>query len=170
MNTVDLALLIALGGFILYGFWFGLIHMIGSIAGMFIGAFIAGRFYGVTAGWLGSLSTSNPNLANILGFVITFVVVNKLVGLAFWVFDKIYKFFAVIPGMKMSNRLLGAALGFFEAAAVLGLTVYFASRFPFSLPFTDDLATSGTAAKLYKVGEALAPLLPKAVQILKSVL
>jgi len=170
MNIVDLTLLVSLGGFALYGFWFGFIHMVGSVVGVVFGAIAAGRLYGSTAHWFGDLSTTNPNLANVLGFIVTFILVNRLVGLLFWVIEKIYKFIAIIPFMKLFDRLLGAGLGFIEGTFVIGLCVYFASRFPWSLPFSADLAASPIAAKFYAVGSLLAPLLPAAVRAASSVI
>jgi len=169
MNIVDFILLASLGGFVLYGFWFGLIHMIGSVAGIIVGAVAAGRLYGVTAQWFGSLSTTNPALANLLGFIVTFIIINRLVGLLFWFLDKVYKVLAVIPFMKLFNRLLGAALGAIEGVAVIGLCVYFAARFPYSTKFAADLAASALAEKFNAVGAVLAPLLPAAVRATSSI-
>ncbi|HSD12429.1 MAG TPA: CvpA family protein, partial [Patescibacteria group bacterium] len=111
MNVVDISLLVALGGFVLYGFWFGIIHMVGALLGVVVGAVAAGRLYGPVAHWLLPFVGSNENLAKILGFFIVFVLVNKLVGLAFWIIEKIFKFISIIPFLKTFNRLLGAALG-----------------------------------------------------------
>lgn len=168
MNIVDVSLLVALGGFILYGFWFGIIHMVGSLLGVLIGAIAAGRLYVPVAHWIAPFVGSNENLAKIIGFFIVFVLVNKLVGLVFWIVEKIFKFISVIPFLKTFNRLLGAALGLLEGTLVLGLLVYFASRFPVSAAFDGAFGQSSVAHALLPVGSILAPLLPLAVRAAQS--
>ncbi|MEY4745348.1 MAG: hypothetical protein RL272_1293 [Candidatus Parcubacteria bacterium] len=168
MNIVDVSLLVALGGFILYGFWFGIIHMVGSLLGVLVGAIAAGRLYVPAAHWIAPYVGGNDNLAKVIGFFVIFVLVNKLVGLAFWVVEKIFKFISVIPFLKTFNRLLGAALGLLEGTLVLGLAVYFASRFPIGAEFDALLGASSIAHALLPVGSILAPLLPLAVRAAQS--
>lgn len=169
MNVVDITLLVLLGGFALYGLWFGIIHMIGSVVGVIVGALVAGRAYVPVAEWLRP-HISSENLAKIVAFFLVFVVVNKLVGIVFWFIEKIYKFVAVIPFMKTFNRLLGAAFGLLEGTLVLGLMVYFASRFPVSARSEIWLHDSVVANALLPIGKILAPLLPLAVRALRSVM
>ncbi len=59
-------------------------------------------------------------------------------------------------------------MGFVEGVFVLGLVVYFASRFPVSTPATAMMQQSQLARALLPIGAALAPLLPKAVQAIQS--
>lgn len=168
MNIVDMSLLVALGGFILYGFWFGIIHMVGALLGVIVGAVAAGRLYVPVSAWVAPLVGGNLNLAKIIAFVVLFVLINKLVGLVFWVVEKIFKFIAIIPFLKTFNRLLGAALGLLEGTLVLGLVVYFASRFPVSAAFDALMDGSTVAHALLPVGSILAPLLPLAVRAAQS--
>ena len=168
MNIVDISLLVALGGFILYGFWFGIIHMVGALLGVVVGAVAAGRLYLPVANWIAPLVGGNLNLAKIIGFTIVFILVNKLVGLLFWFIEKIFKFISVIPFLKTFNRLLGAALGLLEGTLVLGLVVYFASRFPVSAVSQTLMGDSSVAHALLPVGSILAPLLPLAVRAARS--
>jgi uncharacterized membrane protein required for colicin V production len=168
MNTTDITLLVGLGGFVLYGLWFGVIHMVGAFAGIIIGAVAAGRFYEGVGSWIAPFVNGNVNLAKVIAFVLTFILINRLVGLAFWVVEKIFKIISVIPFLKTFNRLLGAALGLFEGTLVLGLVVYFASRFPVSAVADALLKDSQVAQALYPIGAMLAPLLPQAVRMLQS--
>ena len=169
MTIIDVTLLIALGGFVLAGLWFGIIHMIGSVVGLILGAFLAGRFYGQVAGLIEPFVGGNENLAKILAFIVLFILVTRLVGLLFHVIEKIFKFVAVIPFLKTFNRLLGAALGLLEGTFVVGLVVYFAAKFPISSAFGALLADSSVARALNSVGKILAPLLPAAVRIMRSI-
>lgn len=170
MNVLDIVLLVILAGFILSGFFAGIIHMIGSLVGLLVGAWAAGHYYGVLAGWIAPLVGGNANLASIIAFFVVFVVVNRLFGLVVFIVDKIFKIIAIIPFLKTFNRLLGAGLGLIEGTLVLGLAVYFASRFSFAAAFEAALRGSEIAKALYNIGLILAPLLPEAVRAIKSVL
>lgn len=169
MTIVDVTLLIALGGFVLAGLWFGVIHMIGSVVGLVLGAFMAGRFYGSAAEIITPLTGGNVNLAKIIAFFALFILVTRLVGLLFHVIEKIFRFIAIIPFLKTFNRLLGAALGLIEGTFALGLLVYFAGKFPVSSAFGALMGDSQVARALNAVGKLLAPLLPKAVQAIRSI-
>ncbi len=168
MNIIDISLLVLLGGFVLYGFWFGIIHLIGSIVGLIVGAIVSGRMYGPVGAWLTPYVGGNANLGRVIAFFLVFVLVSKLVGLLFWIVEKIFKFISIIPFMKTFNRLLGAAFGLLEGTLALGLAVYFASRFPISEATEAALQGSKVAHALLPVGSILAPLLPLAVRAAQS--
>jgi uncharacterized membrane protein required for colicin V production len=166
MNYIDVFLLILLGGFMLYGFWFGLIQVIGSLVGLVIGAFAAARFYAALALWLGFLP---DNLAKVIAFLAILLVISKLVGLLFWLVDRSARIFAIIPFLMMFNRLLGAALACLEGLLLLGFGVWFVARHPWSAALGDTLAASVVARVLNFVGQLLAMLAPAAVWAVKSV-
>jgi membrane protein required for colicin V production len=170
MTFIDIALLVLLGGFILAGFWFGVIHMVGSLVGLILGAVLAGRFYDDAALWAAPYLGGNSKLASILMFFLIFVLVTRLVGLLVLLADKVFKFVAIIPFLKSFNRLLGALFGLIEGTLVLGLVVYFAGRFPVNAAFEMALRNSQIARALNVIGTLLAPLLPKALRALQSVL
>jgi len=170
MNVIDLIALIVLGGFVLYGLWFGIIHMAGSLIGFVAGAFIAGRLYEQVSGGLAPFIGGNQNLADIISFFVLFLLITRLVALLFSLLEKIFNVVAVLPFLKTFNRLLGALFGLIEGTLVLGLAVYFAGRFPFFDGFGPLLDESILADALNLIGLAVSPLLPQAVQILHSVL
>ncbi len=170
MTTVDFVILVLLGGFTLFGLWFGVIHMIGSFVALVLGAYAAGHYYEAFAQWIAGLTGGNLNFWRLASVFIVYVLVNRLVGLLFWLAEKIFNFVAVIPFLKSFNRLLGAALGLIEGTFVVGLGVWFAARFPFSPSFTAALQGSPIAHAVLGVGSVLAPLLPAAARLLKSVI
>jgi uncharacterized membrane protein required for colicin V production len=170
MNVVDISILVALGGFVLAGFWFGAIHMVGSVVGVIVGAVVAGQFHGALAGAISGLVGGNENLAKLIAFAILFILATRIVGLAFWVIEKIFKFIAIIPFLKTFNRLVGAALGLIEGTLAIGLVVWFAAHYPATAAFGDLLATSSVAKGFYPVGALLSPLLPLAVRAAQSVI
>lgn len=170
MNVIDLVLLVTLAGFILSGFWFGIIHMVGSLVGLLVGAWAAGHYYEALAQFGAPWIGGNLNLARVLAFLLIFIVVNRLFGVIVNLAEKIFKIISIIPFLKTFNRLLGAAFGLIEGTLVLGLVVFFASRFPFTAAFEMALRSSQLAKALYSVGAVLAPLLPQAVRAVQSVL
>lgn len=170
MNVVDISILVVLGGFVLAGFWFGAIHMVGSVVGVIVGAVVAGQFHVALAGALAGLVGGNENLAKLIAFAILFILATRLVGLAFWVIEKIFKFIAIIPFLKTFNRLVGAALGLIEGTLAIGLVVWFAAHYPATAGFGSLLATSPVAKGFYAVGAILSPLLPLAVRAAQSVI
>jgi membrane protein required for colicin V production len=168
MILFDIILLLILGGFVAYGLWFGLVHTLGVLVGTIAGAFLAARWYEPVSSWLGFLFGGHQNLARVVCFLFLFIIINRLVGLAFWLVDKIFSVLKIIPFLKTVNRLLGAAFGFLEGVLVLGLTLYLAERYPLGDWFTNSLADSKIAHYFIAVGKILMPLLPEVIKQLKS--
>jgi len=168
MINVDLILLIILAGFIASGFWFGIIHMIGSLVGLVVGAWAAGHYFEAVASFGAPWIGGNMNLARIIAFFLIFVIVNRLFGIIVYLAEKVFNIIAIIPFLKTFNRLLGAAFGLIEGTLVLGLAVYFAGRFSFTTAFAAALQASQLAKSLKIIGAVLAPLLPQAVRAIQS--
>ncbi len=170
MTIIDVTLLVVLGGFVLAGFWFGLIHMLGALLGLFLGTFLASRYYEPLAQWFFSINDVNINLLRIISFLLISFIVTRIVGFAVHIADRIFRVVAVIPFMKTFNRLLGAGLGFIEGALLLGLFVYFTSRFPITPGFELMLRASEVARVFNIAGKLMSPFLPHALRIVQSVL
>ncbi|MFA6603554.1 MAG: CvpA family protein [Patescibacteria group bacterium] len=170
MSVIDIAILVLLGGFILAGFWFGLIHMVGALVGLFVGVAVAGHYYAGVAAWLSPLIGDNLSLASILSFLFLFLLTGKLFGLLLSLIDKVFKIIAIIPFTKTINRLLGAAFGLLEGTLYLSVAVYFISRFPVSVAFDLLLQNSPFIRPLALIGSLFSPLLPEAVRLLNSVI
>lgn len=170
MILFDLILLLILGGFVLYGLWFGLIHTLGVLVGTIAGAFLAARWYEPVADWAGFLFGGRENLAKIVCFLILFIIINRLVGLVFWLIDKVFSFFKIVPFLSTINRLLGAVFGFLEGTLVLGLTLFIAEKYPLGDWFMNSLADSKVADYFITVGKILMPLLPEVLRQIKSLI
>ena len=168
MILFDLILILILGGFVLYGLWFGLINTLGVLVGTIAGAFLAARWYEPVADWTGFLFGGHTNLAKVVCFLILFIIINRLVGLVFWLIDKIFSFFKIIPFLSTINRLLGAVFGFLEGALVLGLTLFVAEKYPLGDWFITSLADSKIAHYFISVGKILMPLLPEVLKQIKE--
>ena len=169
MTIIDITLLVMLGGFILAGFWFGLIHMIGAVIGIAVGAVLSSRLYEPVAQFVFGITDWNLNLLRVLSFTLLFILINRIIGLLVHVADKAFSFVSWLPFMKTFNRLFGALLGLIEGTLVLGLLVYVASRFPITAASEMVFRDSLIAKLLITVGNLMEPLLPKALQTIQSI-
>lgn len=170
MFHFDIILIIILAGFVMFGLWFGLIHTVGSLVGVVAGAYIASRYYGPIAVWVQSIFGGNINLVNVIIFILIFIIVNRLVGLIFWIIDKIFGILKIIPFLGTINRLLGGVFGLVEGILVIGLILFFVSKFPFSHWLVQSMNTSPVAAYLVKTSAVLWPLLPAALKQIQAVI
>ncbi len=170
LTILDLILVLILFLFIAFGFALGLVQTIGALIGVFLGAWAAGIWYEPFGLWLEPIMLGNENLARIIAFIAIFFIINRLVGLAFYIINKIFNLISIIPFTKSLNRILGAFLGALEGVLVLGLILYFVSRFVFSDWVINILSESRMATFLVKIAEILAPLLPEILRQLKSVI
>jgi uncharacterized membrane protein required for colicin V production len=168
MNYLDFILVMVVGGVVLSGFWFGFVHVVGSLVGLIFGAVIAGRTYEMGALWLAPY-IHNANAAKFIAFILVYIIVSKVISLLFWLVERMFRFLTVIPFLRTFDRLLGAAFGLIEGTFLASLAIYFVARFPFSSVFADTMTSSLLARKFYVVGEALSVLLPGALKSLQSI-
>jgi len=169
MTIFDCILLIILGGFVMFGLWFGLIHTLGAIVGTFAGAFFAGLWYDILGTWLEKIF-GFPNLMKIFAFIFIFIIINRLLGFAFYVLDKIFNFLIIVPFLKTINRMLGGILGFFEGVLVIGLSLFIIARFPLSGWFTIVLQASTLSPWFIKVSGILQLMLPELLKQIQAVI
>jgi len=168
MSLFDIVLIVIIAMFALAGLWFGLIHTLGSLVGSVLGVFLATRYYEPAANWLVNTTGWGANFSKVLIFVIAFFVINRLVGLAFWIVDKILSVFTKLPFVSGINRFLGLIFGALEGAIVLGMIFYFIVRFPLGDKFMTALAASQIAPPITKLDSILWPLIPDALRMLQS--
>lgn len=168
MGLFDVILLIIIGGFAMFGFWFGLIHTLGSLLGTVFGAYLASRYYEPMAGWLQGITGWEGNITKVVMFIVAFILINRLVGFAFWIVDKFLKVLTSLPFIKGINRLFGLLLGLFEGIITIGLVIYFISKYPLSDKLMGHIADSVIAPITTSIAEVLLPLLPDALKMLQS--
>ena len=168
MGLFDVILLIIIAGFAMFGFWFGLIHTAGSLIGTVAGAYLASRWYEPMGAWLANVTGWEGNVPKVVMFIIAFVVINRLVGFAFWVFEKTTDIVTKLPFIKGLNRFLGMMLGLFEGILTLGLIFYFIDKVPLSEYFMGNMADSFVVPFLIKTAGILVPLLPDALKLLED--
>ncbi len=171
MTIFDAILLIILAGFVFYGLFFGLIKTVGNLAGVIVGAFIAGRFYIPVFYWAEDLFFGYENLGKVVTFLVLFTIANRIVGLVFALIDRSFGLISIIPFLKTINRLGGAVLGFIMGSLVLGLILYVAARYAIIGYFIGDwIASSKIAPFLVKFAGVLTPLLPEMLKKLQSII
>ncbi len=170
MTIFDIVLAFILFGFTWCGLWYGLINTIGSILGVIIGAWIAGRYFEYLASFSSIFSFSNSNLVKVVSFLIIFFVVSKLVSFVFSLLDKMFEFISIIPFLKSINRLLGAILGFLEGMMILGLIFYFYSKYPFWNVLNNLIINSQAVPYFLKFAKILLPFLPEVLKQIETIL
>ncbi len=168
MSYFDLALIIIIAGFALFGLWFGLVHTLGSLIGTILGVFLAARWYAPFAAWLIGITGWNSNFARVLTFVIAFVLINRLVGLAFFLIDKALALVTRLPFIHSLDKLLGGVFGFLEGVLVIGVALYFINKYPLSPSFMNQIATSKIAPFCIALSSVLWPLMPEALKQIQN--
>ena len=162
MTFFDLILILIVFAFILAGLWFGFVHSLGALVGTIFGVLVAGRY--AAAGTFGG-----SNVARVIAFLVIMILVNRLIGLVFWIIERIFKIVSVIPFMKTVNALAGGALGLLEGVFVVGGALYIAARYPVTQNFASVLAASSIGLWLIKAFGLFVPLLPEIIRNLKSI-
>ncbi|MFA5134115.1 MAG: CvpA family protein [Patescibacteria group bacterium] len=163
MVLIDFIFLIILGGFILFGLWFGLIHTLGALIGTVLGVYLSSRWYDDVAIWAQSHFAGSLNVWKVICFILLFVIINRLVGLLFYILEKMFNVITSLPFLKSINRLAGAILGLIEGAVVIGGLVFISNKFPFGLE-EKLFAASTLKGYFLHVFNILLPLVPQALK------
>lgn len=164
MPFFDLVLIIIVAGFALFGFWFGLVHTLGSLFGTVLGVYLASRYYVPAAEWLMKTTGWSNNVASIIMFIIAFIVINRLVGFAFFLVDRLFSIVTRLPFISGLNRMLGTIFGAFEGVFVVGIVLFFISKFPVNEAFMGAMNNSRLAAFCISTASILWPLIADTVK------
>jgi membrane protein required for colicin V production len=171
MTWLDIAIIIILAGFLWYGFFFGLIRLIGNLVGLIIGAYLASRFYLPIFNFISHYLPGHPELFKIIIFILCFSIIAHLVGYLFILLEKLFNVVAIIPFLKTINRLLGAVFGLAEGIFILGIVAYFLNKnLPSITLFSKWLDASSLVPRLINVSKIMAPYLPTLFNHIKSLL
>lgn len=169
-TLVDVVLIIVFFGFVFGGFALGLIRAVGAIVGLGLGTWVAGHYFMPAADWLAPFLGGNSSIANIISFLMIFIIVNRLVVLAFHLLDKAFHIIAIIPFLKSLNRIGGVILGAAEGILTIGVIIYVIAKFaPDSGFVTNSLNNSQIAHYLVFAAQWLIKLLPSAFSNIVSV-
>ena len=164
MSVVDIIILIILAGFVWKGIRLGLIEAIGGIIGLFVGVFLASVYYEQAAAMLEGLTFGNRALAAILGFLLVFILVNRIVAFIFWIIGRIFNIIAIVPFLKTFNRLLGGIFGLLEGLIFIGIIVYLLTFFPLTGSISQSVDNSRFAGIFRTVGKISDPFIPDSIK------
>lgn len=168
---IDVVILLFLAGFVFYGLFFGLIKMVGYLVGLIVGAWVASHYYLAFYGWFKWLFFGHENVGKVISFIIVLAIVSRLVGIGFYLLEKIFNILSVIPFIKGINKLAGGLFGFIEGTFTFGLIIYVASRYTFIDSFLGkQLSVSKISPLLMKLINIMTPLFPEALKTLKSII
>ncbi len=160
MGTIDIILIVIFFGFVGAGFYFGLIHTLGAIIGVFVGIIGASQLY-ISFSQFFKFLMIRDNVAEIIAFIILFVGISRLIGYMVHMFDQGFKLARLIPFATTVNRLAGGLLGFFEATLVLGTILFVMSNFGFSPELNSAIDNSAFAGLLITIAKIVTPLVPE---------
>jgi len=168
MPLIDIIIFIIIGGFAMFGFWFGFFHTLGSLLGTLAGIFLGSRYYEPMADWLIHITGWGENISRVIMFTIAFFIINRLVGLVFYGVDRLLRIVTRLPFIASMNRFFGLFLGIAEGMITLGMIIFFIERFPISERVMTWIAESNIAPHLSALAGKLWPLLPDAMRAVNS--
>lgn len=128
-TLVDVILIIAVAGFVMLGFFMGLISAIGALVGVIVGTWAASSYFLPVAEFIKPYILGYEGVAKTVAFMAIFFIVNRLAALIFWFANKAFNLVSIIPFLKPINRFGGAVLGLFEGVIVMGTAVFITVKF-----------------------------------------
>lgn len=171
MPIIDVILVVILSGFVFYGLFFGLIRSFGVLVGVVVGAVLASRLYLPVSNLIDPVFFGFNNLGKVLVFLVLFSLINRLVGFAFYLVEKVFRLVSIIPFLKTINRLGGAVFGFLAGGLAIGLVLYIISRYTLLDFWLGKWLVNSTVAPMFlKFNDILLPLLPDLLKKLKSLI
>ena len=124
---------------------------------------MAGNYYDEVADMLIGLLFGSEVLANVIGFLLVFIIVNRAIAFLFWLIDKIFNIIAIIPFLKTFNRLLGGLLGLVEGLLFIGIIIFFLTLVPFTGGLQDSVKNSRFAPVMETIGKIADPFIPDTI-------
>lgn len=155
MNWLDLAFIAFLIIFAFQGLAEGFSRLMVGLAATIAGLLLASWCYDLPASWLLPYVSSKA-VANVLGFVLIFVLIQALGGLVGLALSRAFKW----TGLGWLDRLLGFAFGALKAVVVGIVLVLILTAFPIK-PVPDSVAHSKVAPYLIDAASTMTYLAPR---------
>lgn len=168
MSTFDIVLVVVIAAFGLLGLKFGLVHTVGSLLGTIVGVYLSSRYYTVLANALMKYLGVSGQIATVVSFIVAFIIINRLVGLAFYLIDKTLGVITSLPFIHGIDRLLGLLFGLIEGILVAGISLYFITKFPLGPGFMQAINVSRLASVCIAAASILWPFIPQALKSLQA--
>lgn len=169
-TLVDVILILIVAGFVMGGFVMGLIRSIGALVGLVAGTWVAGHYFVPVADWLTPVLMGHAVTAKIVAFMAVFIIINRLAVLVFYLLDRAFQLFTIIPFLGSLNRIGGVLLGAIEGILTCGILIFVVAKIaPEAGIVTDNLAHSIIAHWLVYAATWLTELLPQAFNNIQSI-
>ncbi len=154
---INLILALLILGYIGMGVKDGFVHTLGRFLDAILG-FLAARAWSI---WLvGIIGIFMPaGWARLVSFVLIFLVITRLAGLAFKFVDGIFELLKLLPFLKSIDKLLGAFLGAIEGVIFIGGAIYLILTFKLSPTLITWATSSKVAVWIYAVFQKLLGML-----------
>ena len=167
MNYLDIIFIAIALYFVFNGYRKGLVKSVGGILGIFVGAYFAGLFYPTVSSFIqGIANFLNQFECDIIGFLIVFIVVNRLFALVVVIVDKIVN----IPIIGFVNRVFGAIFGFLGAALLVGIITIVLANIGSSLGDKNPVLNSKIIPYTDYAVKVIQPFLPSSFESVKDII
>ena len=150
MNGFDIAILVILLGFLIKGLLHGLLKETCSLAGLFLGAFLAFRYHGPLADAL--LKSLDLPVPVVVAF--TFATLFLATMIFFLVLGYLLSRFVKLLFLGGFNRLLGGLFGLAQGVLLLAVVMFALSLRPLPWGLDKSLKTSQLAPPFVTLGES----------------
>ena len=151
MNGFDIAILLILLAFLAKGLLRGLLKEVCSLAGFFLGAFLAFRYHGPLADAL----LQRVDLPAQIAVAITFTVLFLATMLFFLVLGYLLSRFVKLIFLGGFNRLIGGLFGLVQGVMLLAVVLFALSLRPLPWDLDESLQQSYLAPPFVGLGEAV---------------
>jgi membrane protein required for colicin V production len=151
MNGIDIAILVILCGFLLKGLLRGLLKEVCSLAGLFVGAFLAFRYHGPLADTL----LDQVAVPTQIAVAITFTVLFLTTMIFFLVLGFLLSKFVKLMFLGGFNRLIGGVFGLAQGALLLAVVLFAVSLKPMPWGMDKTLKRAYLAPPFVELGDAI---------------
>jgi len=127
-SIVDLFIAIIIFAFLFYGFFFGFVHTLITLIGAIAGIYVASHIVDPVQNFL-SFIFGTGLIGKVILFIIIYILIVKLLGVIFWIVEKVWQVMKWVPLTGTIDRLLGMALGLIEGIIVVAAIIYYALIF-----------------------------------------
>ncbi|EKD76313.1 MAG: hypothetical protein ACD_43C00156G0003 [uncultured bacterium] len=155
MNILDWVIIGWLAIAFFTGARLGLVYRVGHIVGLGLGVYLAVEYYDVVAGWVGDSIT-----ANITAFIVLFVGVAELAGIAAVLLDKFFHILSWVPFLKTANVILGGLLSALTHCAIISVIIFFSTTQVINTVFVQTINESTLGPIAAEIGSTIAVFIP----------
>jgi len=151
MNGIDIAILVILCGFLLKGLLRGLLKEVCSLAGLFVGAFLAFRYHGPLADAL----LKSVDLPAQIAVAISFTVLFLTTMVFFLALGFLLSRFIKLLFLGGFNRLVGGVFGLCQGVLLLAVVLFALSLRPMPWDLDKSMHDAYLAPPFVDLGNAV---------------